>query len=71
MWLREYLRDDLSLRPLIEHLINKPYDQAHNTRIDDDLYHCSISKSVFSSVRRSLGMPCERRSCIEISVHLR
>jgi len=55
-WLREYLRE-LDIRPLIKHCINKPYDHAHNARIDDDLYHQrSMSESVFSSVKRSLGV---------------
>ena len=62
-WLREYLREDLGVRPLIKHCINKPYDHAHNARIDDDLYHQrSMSESVFSSVKRSLGVALRARS---------
>ena len=61
-WLREYLREDLGVRPLIKHCINKPYDHAHNARIDDDLYHQrSMSESVFSSVKRSLGVALRAR----------
>ena len=61
-WLREYLRE-IGIRPLIKHCINKPYDYAHNARIDDDLYgQRSISESVFSSVKRSLGVALRARS---------
>jgi len=61
-WLREYLRE-IGIRPLIKHCINKPYDHAHNARIDDDLYgQRSISESVFSSVKRSLGVALRARS---------
>jgi len=62
-WLREYLREDLKIRPLIKHCINKPYDHAHNARIDDDLYHQrSNSESVFSSIKRSLGVALRARA---------
>ncbi len=62
-WLREYLREELDLRPLIKHCINKPYDHAHNARIDDDLYHQrSMSETVFSSVKRSLGVALRART---------
>ena len=55
-WLREYLREDLGVRPLIKHYINKPYDHAHNARINDDPYcQRSMPESVFSTVKRSLG----------------
>ena len=61
-WLREYLRE-IGIRPLIKHCINKPYDHAHNARINDDLYgQRSISESVFSSVKRSLGVALRARS---------
>jgi len=61
-WLREYLREELGLRPLIKHCINKPYDHAHNARINDDLYHQrSMSETVFSSVKRSLGVALRAR----------
>jgi len=61
-WLREYLREELGIRPLIKHCINKPYDHAHNARIDDDLYHQrSMSETVFSSVKRSLGVALRAR----------
>jgi len=53
-WLREDLRA-LGIRPLIKHCINKPYDHAHNARIDDDFYgQWSMAEPVFSSVKRSL-----------------
>ena len=61
-WLREYLRE-LDIRPLIKHCINKPYHHAHNARIDDTLYNQrSISESVFSSVKRSLGVALRART---------
>ncbi len=60
-WLREYLREDLDIRPLIKRCINKPYDHAHNARIDDNLYHQrSNSESVFSSIKRLLGVSGQR-----------
>lgn len=61
-WLRENLRE-LDLRPLIKHCINAPYDHAHNARIDDDLYgQRSMAETVFSSVKRSLGVALRARS---------
>jgi len=58
-WLRKIR--DLGVRPLIKHCINKPYDHAHNARIDDDLYgQRSMAKP---STRRSSARwasPCER-----------
>ena len=61
-WLQEDLRE-LGIRPLIKHCINKPYDHAHNARIDDDLYHQrSNSESVFSSFKRSLGVALRARA---------
>ena len=62
-WLREYLREELDIRPLIKHCINKPYDHAHNARIDDELYHQrSMSESVFSSVKCSLSVALRART---------
>jgi len=61
-WLREYLREKLGFPPLIKHCINKPYDHAHKARIDDDIYHQrSMSETVFSSVKRSLGVALRAR----------
>jgi len=61
-WLREDLRD-LGVRPLIKHCINKPYDHAHNARINDDLYgQRSMAETVNSSVKRSLGVALRARS---------
>ena len=61
-WLREDLRE-LGIRPLIKHCINKPYDHAHNARIDDDLYgQRSMAETVFSSVKRSLGCALRART---------
>ena len=54
-WLREDLRE-LGIRPLIKHCLHKPYDHAHNARIDEELYgQRSMAETVFSSVKRSLG----------------
>ena len=61
-WLRENLRE-LSIRPLIKHCINKPYDHAHNARIDEDLYgQRAMSETVNSSVKRSLDVALRARS---------
>jgi len=61
-WLREYLREEFGVRQLIKHCINKPYDHTHNARINDNLYHQrSNSESVFSSVKRSLGVSLRAR----------
>lgn len=60
-WLRDYLRE-LDIRPLIKHCINKPYDHAHNARIDTNLYgQRSMSETVFSAVKRSLGVALRAR----------
>jgi IS5 family transposase len=60
-WLREDLRE-LGIRPLIKHCINKPYDHAHNARINDDLYRQrTMAETVFSSVKRSLGTALRAR----------
>jgi len=61
-WLREDLRE-LGIRPLIKHCINKPYDHAHNARIDDELYgQRSMAETVFSSVKRSLSCALRART---------
>jgi IS5 family transposase len=61
-WLREDLRD-LDIRPLIKHCLNAPYDYAHNARIDDEIYgQWSMAETVFSSVKRSLGVALRTRS---------
>jgi IS5 family transposase len=61
-WLREDLRN-LTIRPLIKHCINAPYDHAHNARIDDEIYgQRAMSETVFSSVKRSLGVALRARS---------
>jgi IS5 family transposase len=60
-WLREDLRD-LAIRPLIKHCINKPYDHAHNARIDDDLYNQrSMTETANSAVKRSYGSAVRAR----------
>ena len=61
-WLREDLRE-LGIRPLIKHCINKPYDHAHNARINEELYgQRSMAETVFSSVKRSLGSALRART---------
>jgi IS5 family transposase len=61
-WLREDLRNDLTIRPLIKHCINKPYDYAHNARINDDLYNQrSMTETVNSSVKRLYGATVRAR----------
>jgi len=60
-WLREDLRD-LDVRPLIKHCINKPYDYAHNARINDDLYNQrSMTETANSAVKRSYGSAVRAR----------
>jgi len=60
-WLREDLRD-LAIRPLIKHCINKPYDHAHNARIDDDRYNQrSMTETANSAVKRSYGSAVRAR----------
>jgi IS5 family transposase len=60
-WLREDLRD-LAIRPLIKHCINKPYDHAHNARINDDLYNQrSMTETANSAVKRSYGSAVRAR----------
>ncbi|MDR5674685.1 IS5 family transposase [Halalkaliarchaeum sp. AArc-GB] len=61
-WLREDLRE-LDIRPLIKHCVHAPYDHAHNARIDDELYgQRAMSETVFSSVKRSLGVALRART---------
>jgi len=46
-----------SVHPLIKHRIYSSLNHAYNARIGDDIYHQrSMSESVFSSVKRSLGV---------------
>jgi IS5 family transposase len=60
--LRESLRD-LGIRPLIKHRIFAPYDHAHNARIDQERYNqCSMTESVNSAVKRSLGFTVRART---------
>jgi len=60
--LRETLRD-LNIRPLIKHRIFATYDHAHNARIDDDRYNQrSMTETVNSAVKRSLGFAVRARS---------
>jgi IS5 family transposase len=60
--LREALRD-LDIRPLIKHRIFAAYDHAHNARIDDDRYNQrSMTETVNSAVKRSLGFAVRARS---------
>jgi IS5 family transposase len=60
-WLREDLRG-LDIRPLIKHCIHKPYDHAHNARINDDLYNQrSMTETANSAVKRSYGSAVRAR----------
>jgi len=60
--LREALRN-LDIRPLIKHRIFATYDHAHNARIDDDRYNQrSMTETVNSAVKRSLGFAVRARS---------
>jgi IS5 family transposase len=60
--LREALRDP-DIRPLIKHRIFAAYDHAHNARIDDDRYNQrSMTETVNSAVKRSLGFAVRARS---------
>jgi IS5 family transposase len=60
--LREALRN-LDIRPLIKHRIFAAYDHAHNARIDDDRYNQrSMTETVNSAVKRSLGFAVRARS---------
>ena len=52
---REWLRDH-DVRPLIRHCIYAPYDNAHNARMNDELYNRRwLSETCFSVVKRSHG----------------
>ena len=60
-WLREDLRN-IDVRPLIKHCIKKPYDYAHNARIDDDLYNQrSMTETANFAVKRSYGSAVRAR----------
>jgi len=59
---RDELREN-GIRPLIKHRIMNPLDHAHNARIDGDRYHQrSMSETVFSSIKRTLGSAVRARS---------
>ena len=60
--LREALRE-LDIRPLIKHRIFAAYDHAYNARIDDDRYNQrSMTETINSAVKRSLGFAVRARS---------
>ncbi len=60
--LRKALRE-LGIRPLIKHRVFAPYDHAHNARIDEQRYNQrSITETVNSAVKRSLGFAVRARS---------
>ena len=58
--------DELSgngVRLLIEHRIYSSLDQAHNARMDSDRYNQrSMSETVFSSIKRTLGFAVRARN---------
>ena len=59
---RDELREN-DIRPLIKHRIVNSLDHAHNARIDGERYHQrSMSGTVFSSIKRTLGSPVRARS---------
>ena len=59
---RETLRN-LNIRPLTKHRIFAAYDHAHNARIDDDRYNQrSMTETVNSAIKRSLGFAVRARS---------
>ncbi|AHG02914.1 transposase ISH9 [Halobacterium sp. DL1] len=59
---RDELREN-GIRPLIKHRIMNPLDHAHNARMDGDRYHQrSMSETVFSSIKRTLGAAVRARS---------
>ena len=61
---RDELREN-GIRPLIKHRIMNPLDHAHNARMDGDRYHQrSMSETVFSSIKRTLGAAVRARSCV-------
>jgi len=52
-----------SVRPLIKHRIYSSLNHAHNARMDSDRYHQrSMSETVFSSIKRTLGSAVRARS---------
>jgi len=59
-------RDELhenGIRSLIKHRIMNPLDHAHNARMDGDRCHQpSMSETVFSSIKRTLGSAERARS---------
>jgi Transposase and inactivated derivatives, IS5 family len=59
---RKELRKN-GVRPLIKHRIMNPLDHAHNARMDSDRHHQrSMSATVFSSIKRTLGAAVRARS---------
>jgi len=59
---RDELREN-GVRPLIKHRIMNPLEYAHNARMDSDRYHQrSMSQTVFSSIKRTLGAAVPARS---------
>jgi IS5 family transposase len=59
-------RDELhqnGIRPLIKHRLFNSLDHAHNACMDSDRYHQrSMSETVFSSIKRTLGAAVRARS---------
>ncbi|WP_436933467.1 transposase, partial [Halovenus amylolytica] len=59
---RDELRQN-GIRPLIKHRLFNSLDYAHNARMDSDRYHQrSMSETVFSSIKRTLGAAVRARS---------
>jgi IS5 family transposase len=59
---RDELREN-GIRPLIKHRIYSSLDHAHNARMNSDRYHQrSMSETVFSSIKRTLGAAVRARS---------
>jgi IS5 family transposase len=59
---RDELREN-GVHPLIKHRIYSSLDHAHNARMDSDRYHQrSMSETVFSSIKRTLGAAVRARS---------
>ena len=59
---RDELREN-GVRPLIRHRIYSSLDHAHNARMDSDRYQQrSMSETVFSSIKRTLGSAVRARS---------
>ncbi|WP_267162661.1 IS5 family transposase [Halovenus salina] len=60
--LRDKLREE-GVRPLIKHREFSPIDHAHNARIDSaDYGQRSLSETVFSSIKRTLGHAVRARA---------